>query len=696
MSRSPQQRIEQLRRELEKHNQLYYVQARQEVSDFEYDKLMSELIALETSHPEFFTTDSPSQRVGGAPIEGFETFEHTQPMYSIDNTYTEEDLRAWDERVRKTLDGEQPAYVCEPKVDGVAVSLRYENDLFVRALTRGDGRRGDDVTANVRTIRSVPLRLSDERRESKDKSGKSNASSRSGSVAPAVAAPVFAVLEVRGEIYMDNADFVKVNERQREAGKEIYANPRNFTAGTLKQLDPRIAASRKLQFVAHGFGQIDPAPDDSYYKILQQLRGIGVPTGEQTRRYATIDDVASWIQQFAQIRPTLDYNTDGMVVKVDSKAQREVLGYTSKSPRWVIAYKYPSEQMPTLLNSVTWQVGKNGTLTPVAELEPVFLAGTTVKRATLHNIEQIQRLDLYLGDTVTIEKAGEVIPQVVAVVATERDRSAEPVVAPVVCPSCGASVAKEVDGPYIRCENPACPAQLKERLRHFAARGQMNIEKLGEALIDQLVDAGKTKSFADIFRLTADDLQALPRMGTRSAQNVLASIQTSRGRSLDRLIAGLGIRHVGTTVGRLLAREFASLDEIRDADVERLAAVNGMGDVIAQSVFDFFHSDAGASIITDLKSVGIDPQGTPKVAADTSLLPLAGQSIVVTGTLAAYDRHQIEELIIALGGKFASAVSKKTSFVVAGENAGSKLEKARELGVTILTEAEFLKKVGRE
>ncbi|GIW75728.1 MAG: hypothetical protein KatS3mg104_0791 [Phycisphaerae bacterium] len=389
----------------------------------------------------------------------------------------------------------------------------------------------------------------------------------------------------------------------------------------------------------------------------------------------------------------MPYNTDGMVVKIDSQQQREKLGYTSKSPRWVIAYKYPAEQVQTILKDVTWQVGKNGTLTPVAELEPVFVAGTTVKRASLHNIEQIQRLGLHLGDIVTVEKAGEIIPQVVGVDANRRKPDAKPVLPPSVCPSCGSRVEKEPDGPYIRCENPSCPAQLKERLRHFAARGQMNIEHLGEALIDQLVDSGKVKSFADLFRITKDDLLTLERMGSKSADNVIASIQEARSRSLDRLLAGLGIRHVGTTVARLLASSLGSLDALAGATVEQLGSISGVGPIIAQAVYDFFHSDAGQTVIRDLKSVGIDPKQTG--GAPTNDQILTGQSIVVTGTLQNFDRQQIEDLIVSLGGKAVGSVSRNTSFVLAGENAGSKLDKARSLGIPILTESEFLKKIGR-
>lgn len=678
MGQSAKQRVVELRQQIERHNELYYQQAKQEISDFDYDQLMQELITLETTNPDLLTPDSPSQRVGGAPIEGFSTIEHRQPMYSIDNTYNEEELRAWDERVRKSL-GEDAAiaYVCEPKVDGVALSIRYENGAFTYAVTRGDGRRGDDVSANVRTIRSVPLKLKLRRDDPRAADGLFSSAD---------------VLEVRGEVYMDNADFLKINEKQKEMGKETFANPRNFTAGTLKQLDPKITRSRNLKFVAHGFGEVEPPLDDSYFESMQQIKSTGLPIAADLKRFGSIDEVAEWIKAFAGKRVSLPYNTDGMVVKVDSREHRETLGYTSKSPRWVIAYKYPAEQVQTTLNDVTWQVGKNGTLTPVAELEPVFVAGTTVKRASLHNIEQIQRLDLHIGDTVTVEKAGEIIPQVVGVDATKRKKGSVLVSAPGKCPSCGTPVEKEPDGPYIRCENPACPTQLKERLRHFTARAQMNIDRLGEALIDQLVDAGKVKTFADIFRVTKEDLLSLERMGEKSADNVIASIASSKDRPLDRVLAGIGVRHVGNTVSRLLANAFGSFDGIAGATLEQLSTLDGVGDVIAQAVFDFVHSEVGQQTIADLKSVGIDPKQERSTDAEQIL---AGQSIVVTGTLAKFDRHQIEELILSLGGKAAGSVSKKTSFVVAGENAGSKLDKAQSLGVPVLTEDEFLAKIGR-
>lgn len=654
------QRIERLRREIERHDRLYHVEARPQISDQEYDALLRELGALEEAHPDLATDDSPTRRVGGAPIEGFRTVEHAVRMMSIDNTYDEAEVRGFDERVRRGLDGQAPRYVLEPKIDGVAVSLRYEAGRLALAATRGDGRRGDDITANVRTIRSAPLRLEGD--------------------APAV-------VEVRGEIFMDNAEFQRINREQADRGEEPYANPRNFTAGTLKQLDPRVVASRRLRFAAHGIGETRGLEQDSYWEILQRLRDLGIPLTEHAARVDTIDDALREIARFASRRATLAYQTDGMVMKVDSLRQRRALGETAKAPRWVIAFKYPSEQAPTTLRGVTWQVGKGGTLTPVAELEPVFVAGTTVRRASLHNIEQIERLGLAIGDTVVVEKAGEIIPQVVAVLSKA---GGEAVTAPPRCPSCAAPVRKDADSPYIRCDNPACPDQLRERLRWFCARGQMDIEGVGESLVDQLVDAGLVRGFGDLYRLTAERLTGLDRMGEKSAANVVAGIEASRRQGLDRLLAGLGIRHVGGSVARLLAQQFGSLDALAAATAEQIAGIHGVGDAIAESVRGFFASEAGRQTVADLRAVGVDPRHETAAAGPR---PFEGKTIVVTGSLAGFDRTQVEGLIARLGGKAAGGVSRKTSFVVAGENAGSKLAKARELGVEVIDEAEFRRRI---
>lgn len=670
-------RAADLRRDINRHNRLYYVEARPEISDQAFDKLLRELIDLETAHPELRTDDSPTQRVGGVPIDGFATVEHAIRMMSIDNTYSIEDVRAFDQRVRKLLGagGEEGGlfatdplrYVVEPKVDGVAASLRYEQGVLVLAATRGDGRRGDDITHNARTIHDIPLRL-----HGKD-------------IPP--------VLEVRGEIFMPSAEFQRINAQREAAGEALFANPRNSAAGTLKQLDPRIAGSRRLRFVAHGLGQVQPLAVDCYWDWLALLRSWGLPVTDHTARCDDIDRVLEKIEWFRVARGTLSYATDGMVVKVDSFAQRQRLGETSKAPRWIIAFKYPAEQMQTRLLDVRWQVGKGGNLTPVADLEPVFIAGSTVRRASLHNIEQIQRLDLHIGDTIVLEKAGEVIPYVVQAVLSKRPGDAKPILPPTVCPSCGAPVEKEPDTPYIRCVNPACPAQFKERLRWFCARNQMDIENLGEALIEQLVDQGLVKDFADLYDLKTEQLEALERMGKKSARNVIDAIEQSRQRGLDRLLAGLGIRHVGNRVGHVLAEHFGTLEALEHATTEQLSTVDEIGPIIAQSVHDFFHNPAGIKTIQRLREVGIDPKMSRRSGPATRILD--GQTIVVTGTLEQFDRQQIEELIVSLGGKASGSVSKKTSFVLAGENAGSKLEKAHQLGVPVLSEAEFVEKIGK-
>ncbi|MGE5608868.1 MAG: NAD-dependent DNA ligase LigA [Bacillota bacterium] len=660
-------RLNKLREELNRHNYLYYVEAKPEISDREYDRLMNELIEIETAHPELVTPDSPSKRVGGQPIEGFRTVEHAVPMMSIDNTYEEEGVRAFDERVRKGLGGQQPQYVLEPKVDGVSSSLRYENGTLVLAATRGDGRRGDDITANAKTIRCIPLRMHD-------------------GVIPRV-------FEVRGEIYMPNAEFQRLNKEREANGEVIFANPRNATAGTLKQLDSRVVAKRRLRFMAHGAGQVESLPVDSYWAWIQLLKKWRFPVAEHTWMAKDVEEVLRGIREFAKIRGNLPYQTDGMVIKVDSFKQRDRLGATTKAPRWVIAFKYPAEQMQTILRDVRWQVGKGGNLTPVADLDPVFVAGSTVRHATLHNIDQIERLGLKIGDTIVIEKAGEVIPYVVQAVPEKRPKDAKDIVPPTKCPCCGATVEREAGTPFIRCINPACPDQLKERIRWFCGRNQMNIDRLGEALIDQLVDHGLVKTFADIYRLKKEQLMDLERMGDKSAQNVIDAIEASRGRGLDRLLAGLGIRHVGNRVAYVLAEQFGSLDALAKATQEELTEVEEIGPAIAESVYDFFHNQAGAEAIHQLKEVGINPQ-MPRRTSHAGPQPLAGQTVVVTGTLERFGRKEIEDLIVKLGGKPSSSVSKKTSFVLAGDAPGSKLDKAHQLNVPVLTEAEFLKKIG--
>lgn len=492
---------------------------------------------------------------------------------------------------------------------------------------------------------------------------------------------------------MPALEFQRINTQKQAAGEDLFANPRNATAGTLKQLDPKIVASRRLAFSMHGLGQVEPMICDSYSDCVNFLQSIGVSVGEHRQVVDTVDAVVAGIEAFAKIRGTLAYQTDGMVIKVDSFAQREVLGFRSKSPRWAIAFKYPAEQVQTVLKQVTWQVGKGGNLTPVAEMEPVFVAGTTVRRASLHNIEQINRLDLHHGDTVVIEKAGEIIPYVVQAIAEKRATNAVKVTAPTTCPSCGTTPEREAGTPFIRCVNPACPDQLKEKIRWFCGRNQMNVERLGEALIDQLVDAGRVKTFADIFKLTKGQLLELERMGDKSAQNVIDSINASRSQGLDRLLSGLGVRHIGSTVSHLLATRFGSLEAIEKASREDFNAIDGIGEAIADSIFSFFHSESGKAVIDALREVGLDPKMEVKKAEELATLPWSGKSVVVTGTLQTMDRKQAEDRVVELGGKASGSVSKKTSFVVAGEAAGSKLDKARELGVEVIDEDEFVRRV---
>jgi DNA ligase (NAD+) len=661
--------VAKLREELNRHSYLYYVLAQPEISDQQFDKMLKELEALENQHPELKTPDSPTVRVGGQPIEGFKQVKHVVPMMSIDNTYNEADVRAFDERVRKLLGSEPVAYVLEPKVDGLASSLRYEKGSLVLAATRGDGKTGDDITAQARTINSIPLRLHDD--------GK-----------------LPDILEVRGEIYMSNADFQRINKEREKEGLEVFKNPRNLTTGTLKQLDPKITAQRRLRFVSHGLGQVEPQVTESYWQWLNLLKTWRLPTNEETSFAKDIDEAIAIIKKFEEIRGKLAYQTDGMVLKVDDFKQRDRLGATSKSPRWVMAYKYQAEQVQTILREVDWQVGKGGTLTPVARLEPVFVAGTTVSNASLHNIDQIRKLDIHIGDTIVLEKAGEVIPYVRQAVPEKRPKGAKPVEPPTKCPSCGAKVEKEAETPYIRCINPDCPAQFRERLKWFCGRKQMDLENIGDKLVDQLVDKGLVKTFADLYRLTKEGLLSLERMGDKSAQNVLEAIEGSKKNSLDRLLAGIGIPHVGNRVAYVLAGNFGSLDALEKASPEQLSSVMEIGPAIAESVHHFFHNKAGQHAIAELKHVGIDPKmEVKKPDAEAGELPLAGQTIVVTGTLPTLGRTEIEEMIVKLGGKASGSVSKKTSFLVAGESAGSKLDKAKELGIAVLTEEEFLAKV---
>ena len=674
--------IERLRAEIRRHNRLYYVEAAPEISDREFDELLKRLEALEAEHPELVTPDSPTQQVGGEPIEGFASVGHAAPMLSIDNTYNLDELREFDGRVARGLDGAKYRYLVEPKIDGLAAAIRYEGGSMVRVATRGDGRFGDDVTANARTIRAIPLRL-----EAGDKGRR-----------------VPDVMEVRGEIYWPTEAFAAFNASRRQAGAETFANPRNGAAGTLKQLDPKVVAARGLSFIAHGFTAVEPMPVETASGFYELLKGWGVPVSRFAKVCNTIDEAAAFVDEFATKRYDLPYETDGMVLKVDSLAQRDALGATSKYPRWCIAYKYQAERGETVLREVGFQVGRLGTITPVAHFDPVPLAGTTVSNASLHNFDQVARLDVRVGDTILVEKAGEIIPQVVQVVMDKRLKDAKPIVPPAECPTCRGETGRDEGGVYLRCLNPECPAQIKERLRFFAGRGQMDIENLGPAIVDQLVERGLVRHFADLYGLKADDLADLPktdklsstgkpiRVGAKVAEELVAAIEASKGRELSRLLAGLGIRHVGGSVADLLAGHFGDMDSLMAAGEVEIATIEGIGPVIAAGVRQFFASPEARETIDRLKAAGVKMTAPKRTTVGGGAL--AGKTIVVTGTLEYYSREEIKEAIKRHGGKASSSVSKKTDFVLVGADPGSKADKAAELGVKTINETEFRKMIG--
>ena len=685
--------LETLRREIRRHDELYYQHAQPEISDQQYDALMGQLLETEASHPEFITPDSPSQRVGGKPIKSFASVRHAVRMMSIDNTYEESGVRDFDTRVRKLLGGDGYRYTCEPKVDGVSLSLRYEEGLLVTAATRGDGVTGDDVTQNARTIRNIPLRLGEsefaKQRKTKNVEAPSLFAKSASRLLPTAAG---SIIEVRGEVYISRAQFARINEQQEESGLEPYANPRNTAAGTLKQLDPKVVASRKLEFLPHGAGELRGMEVPSYHEWQDHLKAMGFHTSEHFMCCDDIEGVLEYIRKFAETRKKLPYDTDGVVVKIDDFARRERLGATAKAPRWCVAYKYQPERAETQLVRVIFQVGKTGTITPVAEFEPApFISGTNVYRASLHNFDEIDRKDIRLHDRVLVEKAGEVIPYVVGVVPEKRPANAQKIARPTECPSCkGADL--ENDGGFVRCLNPACPDQVAERIRFWTGRNQMDIAEIGPALIDQLLNNSLIKSIPDLYRLHKQQLVELERMGEKSAQNVIDAIAASKNRGLTRLLAGLGILHIGTRTAQVLAQHFGTLDKLEHATLEEIDAVSDVGEVVAKSLYDFLQSAAGRKTLAELRELGLNTE-EPR-AAHSGPQPLAGKTIVVTGTLAHFTRDRIKQTIEELGGKATDSVSKATSFVLAGEEAGSKLEKAKKLGVEVIDEAEFLKRIG--
>jgi DNA ligase (NAD+) len=704
---SPRDEIAQLRTEIERHNRLYYVEAATEITDAEYDRLMQRLVELETQHPELDSPDSPSHKVGGAPIEGFVTVPHRVPMLSIDNLFEEPELAKFDLRLRKLLEkaragtlaaeestedvadevqaeeaavdadegGETAAvelppveYSVEYKIDGVALSLTYEHGRLVQALTRGDGRQGDDITENAKTIGGIPLRLDLDEPP--------------------------AILELRGEAYIPNTAFAHLNAEQEARGDEPFKNPRNTAAGALKLLDPRASAARKLRFMCHGIGYAEGTAFETHVEFLDWVRRVGVPATPGVRAFPSMDAAREYAAVMIDGLPTLDFEIDGLVFKANRFDVRETLGHTSKAPRWVVAYKWERYEAVTRVESVTFSVGKTGRIVPTANLAPVLIAGTTVSRSTLHNRDEIARLGVRVGDRVVVEKAGKIIPHVVRVEEHLRDGSETPVAYPTACPECGTDIL-EIEGEVdVRCPNPNCPARLRETLRFYASRAAMDVDGLGVKFVEQLLDAGLVASIADLYRLKdrRDELLELERQAEKSVDNLLAGIEKSNDRPLWRLLTGLNISHVGSSIARLLAEHFGELDAVLHATVDDLAAVDGVGPIIAQAVHDFFATPRNRELVEELRGLGLhfgEPVERTESPSDAATKPLAGLTIVVTGTLERYKRDEIKELIRVHGGKATGSVSKKTDLLVAGADAGSKLAKAEELGVRIVDEEQF-------
>ena len=650
-----------------RHDHAYYVLAKPSISDLEYDRLYRELLDLEEAHPDLLTADSPSQRVGSKPVNEFPEHRHALPMMSLDNTYSFEELNEFLQRVEKLLPEAELGWTIEPKFDGLAVSLRYEDGVLAVGATRGDGMSGDDITGNLKTIRGIPLRLRGD--------------------APRV-------LEVRGEVFMSKAGFARMNERRKAEGEEPFANPRNAAAGSLKMLNPKVVAGRPLGIWLYGLGEVNEGMPATQIEVMDWLDELGFPTPERIWTGRTHDDLVASINELDELRHELDCETDGAVVKLNNLALREYCGATAKAPRWAIAYKYATEQAETVLNDITVQVGRTGALTPVAELDPVLVAGTTVSRATLHNEEELVRKDIRVGDTVVIEKAGEIIPAVVRVVPDKRPDGTKPFVLPKVCPECGSKAAKDEGEVVWRCPNPDCPAQLRGRLEHWCARGAMDVEGGGEVLVRQLVGQGLVLDVGELYKLSVAEVAGLERMAEKSAQNFIEGLEASKEKDLWRMVFGLGILHVGAGVAKALCRRFKTMDELMDASEEELVAIDDVGGVIARSVHGWFGNPENRALVQRLRKAELNFESSIYQPVDASGL-LAGKTLVLTGTLPNLKRHEAAAFIEAVAGKVAGTVSKKTDYVVAGEAAGSKLEKAEKLGVAVIDEGELLRLCGR-
>jgi DNA ligase (NAD+) len=659
---------EELREKIRRHEYLYYVEDAPEISDAAFDRLMNRLKEIEAAHPELATPDSPTVRVGGTPREGFTTVRHARPMLSLDNAFSYDALRDWDRRVREGTGKEDIEYIAEHKFDGLSISLQYEGGVLVRGVTRGDGTTGEDVTPNVKTVRSIPLRL-DDATVKKLKLGKS--------------------FEVRGEILMTRKAFEALNRQQEETGGKIFVNARNSAAGSLRVLDPSITAQRKLDFFAYYLYVDGKAPFAKHSDSLEALKKLHFRASDDWKCCDGIEGVIKYCETWDAKREKLPYEIDGVVIKVNSTALQNELGYTAKAPRWAIAYKYPARQETTVVNDIIVQVGRTGTLTPVAVLEPVQVGGVTVSRSTLHNMDEIERLGLQIGDTVLIERAGEVIPHVLKVVKEGKNR--RPFQMPTKCPECGSAIHKAEGEVAYRCVNAACPAKRKESLLHFAGRHAMDIDGLGEKIVDQLVDKGLVKDVADLYTLKLDQVANLERMAEKSAQNLLDEIAASKKQPLSRLIYALGMRFVGERTAQLLAENFGSLEELAEAGAEDLEKVTEVGPKVSEAIVEFFSEPANRKLIKKLHAAGVRPTAEKRQIKSQKF---SGKSFVFTGALEHRSREEAGELVQQHGGKLSGSVSKKTDYVVVGADPGSKYDKAKELGVTILTESEFEKLIG--
>ena len=662
-------KIEELREKIRYHNYKYYVSDDPIISDTEYDQLMKELAEWETRYPQYILPASPTQRVGIEPVSEFTTVKHTAPMLSLANAFSTEELRAFDQRIKKLISQKKLEYVVEPKIDGLAVALVFENGIFVRGATRGDGVNGEEITSNLKTIKTIPLKLFGENIPSH--------------------------IEVYGEVYTKKSDFKKLNEGRIENGESIFANPRNAAAGSVRQLDPRITAQRHLDtFIYRATFPLENK-FNTHMEVLSYLKKIGFKVNSHIKLCQDIEEAITYCRQWIEKKEELDYEIDGMVIKVNSLRMREELGSTTRSPRWAAAYKFPAQQLTTKVQDIIVQVGRTGALTPVAILDPVRISGSVVQRATLHNEDEIRRKDIRIGDTVLIQKAGEVIPEVVKVIKEKRTGKETEFIIPTKCPVCGTKVFRPEGEAVTRCNSLACPAQIKERIRHFASRDAMDIEGLGPAIIDQLVEKGLIKDISNLYFLKRDNLTSLERMAEKSTENLLAAIERSKRKSLANLIYGLGIRYVGVHTSEVITRYYSTLDKFRETNLEELIEINEIGPRIAESIILFFEERENLNIIERLRSAGLNfGQEEEKIREEKGVRILAGKQFVLTGTLKDFSRTQVKEIINKLGGRITGSVSKKTDYVVTGEDPGSKFQNAIELGVTIINEEEFKKITG--